>query len=261
MSSYRETVGNNRPETDDMAERRRRYESTQAQNALYRSGEIDSLMPVVAKAIGAVKKAGWNAYDKYKFRSIADVYQALHPALFGSGVWPHVQTPLMEQSEHPTQKGGTQFKTVVLLRIVFRCADGSFVGHEAYGEGMDRGDKSLNKAYSSAVKNLAQIAFMIPDEDPVESENDSPEVKAAPKQRVTEKQRLQDEARATFANFWPKSGGMRDAALMELFGENVSPKVAIAEATTKELKEYIKRMHGLYEEQTSPAALADDEAL
>jgi hypothetical protein len=45
------------------------------------------------------------------------------------------------------------------------------------GEGMDSGDKSLNKAFSAALKYALLSMFLIPTEDPKDSENESHEVK------------------------------------------------------------------------------------
>ena len=258
--TYQETVESNRP--DDLAERRKRYEARQAENAQNKYGEINKLLPRVMADVGNVAKGGWNSFDKYKFRSIDDIYKALQPALTKHGVCVAPSVLSMEQKERATKSGGTQLHTILWLRLRWMAPDGSYVSTDLFGEGMDRGDKSINKAISAAMKYLAIVTLQIPVDEPVDSEHDSPEigkVSAAPKQRITEKQRLQDEARATFKSLWPGTGADQDAALDAIFGENVSPKVAVADATAKELKEYIKRMHALHEAQESAAALADEE--
>ena len=121
MSSYRETVGNNRPETDDMAERRRKYDANMAKESMQTRGEITKLLPRVMADVGNVAKGGWNNYDKYKFRSIDDIYKALQPALSKHGVSVAPSVLSMEQRERPTKSGGTQLHTVLWLRLRWSC--------------------------------------------------------------------------------------------------------------------------------------------
>ena len=48
------------------------------------------------------------------------------------------------------------------------------------GEAMDRGDKSINKAFSAAYKYLCLQVFCVPLEGEQESDSDSPEMVIAP---------------------------------------------------------------------------------
>ena len=126
----------------------------------------------VYKAIAAVqgemaeigiKKDKENKMQGYKFRGIDDVYNALAPLLSKHGlcILPRVAERIC--TERQTQKGGTLFYTTVKCEFDFVSAvDDSKHTVTTYGEAMDSGDKSTNKAMSAAYKYAAFQAFCIP---------------------------------------------------------------------------------------------------
>lgn len=131
-------------------------------------------MSAVYKAIsavsGAIAKTGiakgrQNAQQGYAFRGIDDVYNALAPILVEHGlvILPNVFE--RSQVERQTAKGGTLFYTTVGVDFAFIATeDGSAHHVRTYGEAMDSGDKSTNKAMSAAYKYACMQAFCIPTE-------------------------------------------------------------------------------------------------
>ena len=110
-----------------------------------------------------IGKTRQNDQQGYKFRGIDEVLNALAPALSAAGL---VILPRMTDrtvTERVTPKGSVLFYTVVRAEFDFvAVVDGSIHTVVTYGEAMDSGDKSTNKAMSAAYKYAAFQAFCIP---------------------------------------------------------------------------------------------------
>lgn len=122
---------------------------------------IATVMAELAKT--GISKDKRNATQGYNFRGIDDVYGALAPLLSQNKLC--VIPRMMDRSftERATQKGGVLFYTVVKAEFDFVSAiDGTKHTASTYGEAMDSGDKSTNKAMSAAYKYAAFITFCIP---------------------------------------------------------------------------------------------------
>lgn len=134
--------------------------------------------------IGAVGKNDVNTYDKYRFRGIDAVMNALNPAMIKNGIFaiPTVLDCHREEREGKSQT--VMMYTVLTVRYDFFADDGSSVSAVVIGEAMDRSDKSTNKAMSAAFKYACFQTFCIPTEELLEdADKDSPEIgrKAAQK--------------------------------------------------------------------------------
>jgi len=124
---------------------------------------INAVQADLAKA--GIGKDSTNTFDKYKFRGIDAVYNALAPLLAKHGlcVLPRMLTRTVEERE--SKSGGALFYVTVEAEFDFVCAeDGSKHTVKTFGEAMDRGDKATNKAMSAAYKYAAFLAFAIPTE-------------------------------------------------------------------------------------------------
>jgi hypothetical protein len=138
----------------------------------------------IAAVMGDLAKRGiskneTNTFDKYKFRGIDAVYNALAPLLSAHGllILPRVLERTSE--ERVSQKGGAVFYVTVAVEFDFVCAeDGSKHTIRAYGEAMDRGDKGTNKAMTAAYKYACFEAFCIPTEGADDADSDTHEVQA-----------------------------------------------------------------------------------
>jgi hypothetical protein len=126
----------------------------------------------VYKAIAAVqgemaeigiKKDKKNQQQGYSFRGIDDVYNALAPLLSKHGLCILPRVTERTVVERQTKSGGALFYTTVKCEFDFVSAvDGSKHTVVTYGEAMDSGDKSMNKAMSASYKYAAFQAFCIP---------------------------------------------------------------------------------------------------
>ena len=131
-------------------------------------------LPAVYQAIAAVMedigregiaKGRRNEMQKYNFRGIDDVYNALAPLLARHSliIVPRVLT--REKTEQASKNGGVLFYVVVQVEFDIVCAeDGSRITACTWGEAMDSADKATNKAMSAAYKYMAMQTFCIPTE-------------------------------------------------------------------------------------------------
>lgn len=122
----------------------------------------------------AKDKSGTGAFS-YKFRGIDDCYNAIAPLLseFGLCILPYVVNRSV--TERTSKSGGVLFYTLVEMDFIFvSIHDDSKHTIRMYGEAMDSGDKSTNKAMSAAYKYACLQTFCIPVEgESVDSEKDT----------------------------------------------------------------------------------------
>lgn len=120
----------------------------------------------------------------YKFRGIDDVYNAIAPLLAEHGlcILPRMLSRACE--ERQSKSGGALFYTTVHAEFDFVSSDdGSKHTVATYGEAMDSGDKSTNKAMSAAYKYAAFQAFAIPTEGDNDADAATHEVAARAAER------------------------------------------------------------------------------
>jgi hypothetical protein len=133
---------------------------------------VYQLIAAVSAELAAVgiKKNHKNQAQNFSFRGIDDVYNALAPVMARHGlvILPRVTSRTCE--ERAGRNGGSLFYTTVEVQFDFVSShDGSKHTVVTYGEAMDSGDKSTNKAMSAAYKYACFQAFCIP----VEGDNDA----------------------------------------------------------------------------------------
>ncbi|MGF6559047.1 ERF family protein [Erwinia aphidicola] len=113
-----------------------------------------------------IKKDSVNQQQRFNFRGIDAVYNALAPALVKHGL---LILPRMSDrtiTERTGKSGGALFFVTVKAEFDFvSVEDGSIHTVTTYGEAMDSGDKATNKAMSIAYKYAAFQAFCIPTEE------------------------------------------------------------------------------------------------
>lgn len=133
---------------------------------------IYELLPEVQKLIGAIGKDNVNSHQRYNFRGIDDVLNAIGPALAKVGVVCTAEVTSHEREEVATQKG-YRVNVTLFLRVKFFGPDGSFVENVTVGEAQDHnGDKATNKAMSVAFKYAAFMGLAIPVEPGVLDDSD-----------------------------------------------------------------------------------------
>lgn len=128
----------------------------------------------VMENIGAVGKDQKNTKQNYKYRGIDDVLNALHPALVKNKIFILPNVLDVKREERRGANGNNLIYTIVEVDYSFVSGeDSSSQKVHIYGEAMDSGDKSLNKALSAAYKYACFQLFSIPTEEMKDSEEDT----------------------------------------------------------------------------------------
>lgn len=148
---------------------------------------------------GIVGKDKVNKQQGFKYRSVDDVFNAIHPALAKNKVV-IIPTVVERQCEEvgKTKNGTAILKVICKVKYDICAEDGSRVTSIIYGEGMDMGDKATNKAMAIAYKYLCFQVFCIPTEEMSDPDGESLEEKIrTPKKQLEKKQEKPKEQPAT----------------------------------------------------------------
>lgn len=137
---------------------------------------IYTKIPKIMKLVGVVGKDRTNTMQNYKFRGIDDMYNALNEHLSSEGVFVTSKIIDVRREERQSSKGGLLLYSILTMKFEFFAEDGSSVKSTTIGEAMDSGDKSMNKAMSTAYKYALMQIFCIPTEDEKDTEYQTHEV-------------------------------------------------------------------------------------
>lgn len=118
--------------------------------------------------VEAVAKTGWNDAQKFKFRGIDAVMNAVHTPLTKHGVIPVPVVLDQVSEEYETSKGAHMRLVSLRVRYDFFGPDGSNLSATVVGEAADSGDKAASKAMAMAFKYALFQVLCLPtgDEDP-----------------------------------------------------------------------------------------------
>ena len=152
-------------------------------------GIFEAINGVMAD-IGAIGKGDFNAYDKYSFRGIDAVYNAVQPALIKNGVFIVPNLLEMEQTDRQSKKGDMQIHTRVKVAFRLCASDGTSIESVFPGEAIDRSDKSINKAMTAAYKYMIFELFCIPTKDLADADEKSYDVGQRQAAIVTNRDKL-----------------------------------------------------------------------
>jgi hypothetical protein len=136
---------------------------------------IHELLPKIMAEVGPVAKNQTNLFQKYKFRGIDDIYDAVQHILAKHGVSCLPSVVDSVRHERNSKDGGLLTFTCLTVDYTFYALDGSFVVARTMGEAMDSSDKSTNKAMSSAQKYALIQSLCLPTSEAKDSESESPE--------------------------------------------------------------------------------------
>ena len=136
---------------------------------------IYGLIGQAMRKIGAIGKTSENTQQKYKFRGIDAVYNALNPVMSELGLFvcpeilDHRREERISEKTYNGQTSQTVLKySILTIKYTLFAPDGSNVSCVVVGEGMDSGDKASNKAMSVALKYACFQLFMIPTEEMID---------------------------------------------------------------------------------------------
>jgi len=130
------------------------------------SPQIFKALALVMADVGAVRKAEFNSHQKFSFRGIDAVINAVSPAFRNHGVF---CIPKVISSEYESVQVG-QNRTVmgharVMVRYTFHASDGSSVAATVTAESMDSGDKATAKAMSVAYRTALLQTLCLPTDE------------------------------------------------------------------------------------------------
>lgn len=130
------------------------------------SGIVSALSAIMAE-VGAVKKGDYNEGQRFNFRGIDAVVNAVSPALRKHGI---VVTPKVQQFDYGTVEIGRNRTPMGHVRVIveytFTAEDGSSLSATVPGEAMDSGDKATAKAMSVAFRTALLQALCLPTDEP-----------------------------------------------------------------------------------------------
>jgi hypothetical protein len=130
------------------------------------SPQIFKALALVMADVGAVRKAEFNSHQKFSFRGIDAVINAVSPAFRKHGVF---CIPTVISSEYESVQVG-QNRTVmgharVMVCYTFHASDGSSVEATVSAESMDSGDKATAKAMSVAYRTALLQTLCLPTDE------------------------------------------------------------------------------------------------
>lgn len=126
--------------------------------------------------VGAIGKDSVNEQQRFKYRGIDAVMNALQPAFIKHGVFVYPEILEHAREERDNTKGTHLIYSVIKVAYHFVAGDGSEVVVTVIGEGMDPGDKATNKALSIAFKYACFQLFCIPTEEMKDPDAETHEV-------------------------------------------------------------------------------------
>jgi len=141
---------------------------------------IGEALSAVMAEVGAVRKGDYNEGQRFNFRGIDAVVNAVSPALRRHGV---IVTPKVESIDYGTVEVGRNRTPMGHVRVVvtytFQHVGGGCVAATVPGEAMDSGDKATAKAMSVAFRTALLQALCLPTDEP---DPDSQSYERAPTQ-------------------------------------------------------------------------------
>ena len=143
--------------------------------------KIYQALNAIMSDLGAIEKERQNTHQKYQFRGIEDMYNAIHPLLVKHKVIvvPNVLERELLEYQRPDK---ISFRAVLKVCHSFTsCEDFSKVDVITLGEGIDTSDKAINKAMSGAMKYAFTELFSIPTKDIDDADQVTPEIENAPR--------------------------------------------------------------------------------
>lgn len=134
----------------------------------------ESITKIMAE-IPAIGKNKTNLQQKFKYRGIDDVMNAIQPLLAKYKVF--IVPTVLEQTreERQTKGGGTLIYSICKIKYTFYAEDGSNITAITIGEGMDSGDKATNKAMAIAMKYALFQVFCIPTDEMKDPDAETPD--------------------------------------------------------------------------------------
>ena len=154
--------------------------------------QIHELIGKAMADVGAIGKDSFNSQQKFKYRGIDAVMNALNPVMQKHGLFVTPEVINQVREERQTNNGGRLLYSILTMKYTMYAPDGSSVSATVIGEGMDSGDKASNKAMSVAFKYAMFQLFCIPTEEMIDPDSETP-----PESKPEQKQQAHEPAKVT----------------------------------------------------------------
>ncbi|WP_056685682.1 ERF family protein [Cytobacillus solani] len=124
---------------------------------------IYSKIGEVMSKVSRVPKNGYNQFHKYNYATESDLTESIRPILQESGL--AFFSNVLEQDREG------EFTKVKMEFTLADIETGEVLTSTYWGEGQDKGDKGLYKAYTGATKYFLMKTFLIPTGDDPEADS------------------------------------------------------------------------------------------
>ena len=136
--------------------------------------KVQEALIAVMKAIPAVKKSERNDSQRFNFRGIDSVLNAVGPQFRKYGVFALPVVVEHHSEEILVGAKGTKMRSVtILVDYVFTGPEGDSITARVLGEAMDSGDKAFSKAMSVAFRTALLQTLALPTDEP-DPDSESP---------------------------------------------------------------------------------------
>lgn len=188
------------------------------------------------KQLGAVGKNSRNEQQKFMYRGIDAVMNALNPVMTANRVFCVPEVLEQTREERQTRNGGNLIYSILKMRYTVYAEDGSSINAVVTGEGMDSADKSSNKAMSAAYKYAMFQIFSIPTEEMHDPDADTPpESTPLPAAKPDNaRKNARNQAWTALAQAIGKTNKEMSACVNSLIEANLAPAKELAEYTDDE---------------------------
>lgn len=190
------------------------------------------------RQLGAIGKDSYNQQQKFMYRGVDAVMNALNPVLTSNHVFCVPEVLEQHREERQTRNGGNLIYSILKMCYTLYAEDGSSVSATVIGEGMDSADKSSNKAMSVAYKYAMFQIFSIPTEEMADPDADTPP-ESTPK---IDNKAARNNAWTALATALGKTNKEMSACVNSLIQANLAPNKPLAEYTDSE---YGKLLDGI----------------
>lgn len=175
--------------------------------------ELAQLFAKIARVTAAMKrvpKTGRNTFHNYDYATESDIVDAIRTAM---GEAKLAIIPAVESTE--TLAGGI---TRLMMKFIVACGDtGAFVVIPWIGDGQDKGDKGVYKAYTGAEKYFLMKLFLVatgddPEQDEQHSQPEPARRPAPAQQTINQNMKPKITTEEAEQRFWTKYSPVLGAA-------------------------------------------------
>lgn len=194
----------------------------------------------IMEEVPAITKSDKNETQKFMYRGIDKVMNAMQPLLAKYKVFVVPECLERNREERTTSKGGNLIYSILKMKYKFCAEDGSFVEAITIGEGMDSGDKASNKAMAIAMKYAMFQVFCIPTDAEDDPDKTTPEPSKPSANGTTKTKTAAEDKKATASQLKILAGKYTGDNLKKLLEMNNVEK--LEDLTLKKASELITKL-------------------